>query len=119
MSQVRYTSSLGDFNASTGTDRDGYETYVGPHGSGTVNQNSTKFLDFSRSRELRVAGSWFQCPQAHRWTWYSTAGDVSKDIDHVVINGHWRMIQNCSVDQARPSVNCSLSGGWWALDRVD
>ncbi len=40
---------LGDFNASTGADSDGYETCVGPHGSGTVNQNSTKFLDFARS----------------------------------------------------------------------
>ena len=49
--------SWGDFNASTGTDRDGYETCVGPHGSGTVNQNSTKFLDFARSHELREAGS--------------------------------------------------------------
>ena len=29
---------LGDFNASTGTDRDGFETCVGPHGSGTMNQ---------------------------------------------------------------------------------
>ena len=35
---------LGDLNASTGTDRDGYEMCVGPHGSGIVNQNSTKFL---------------------------------------------------------------------------
>ena len=35
---------LGDFIASTGTDRDGYEMCVGPHGSGIVNQNSTKFL---------------------------------------------------------------------------
>ena len=43
---------LGDFNASTGTDRDGYETCVGPHGSGSVNQNSTKFLDFARSHGL-------------------------------------------------------------------
>ena len=25
---------LGDFNALNGTDRDGYETCVGPHGSG-------------------------------------------------------------------------------------
>ena len=50
---------LGDFNASTGTERDGYETCVGPHGSGTMNQNSTKFLDFARSHGLRVAGSWF------------------------------------------------------------
>ena len=58
---------LGDFNASTGTDRDVYEMCVGPHGSGTLNQNSTKFLDFARSHGLRVAGSWFQRPQAQRW----------------------------------------------------
>ena len=43
---------LGDFNASTGTDREGYETCVGPHGSGTMTQNSTKFLDFARSHGL-------------------------------------------------------------------
>ena len=48
---------LGDFNASTVTDGDGYETCVGPHVSGTVNQNCTKFLDFARSHGLRVAGS--------------------------------------------------------------
>ena len=48
---------LGDFNASTGTDRDSDEKCVGPHGSGTVNQNRTKFLDFARSHGLRVAGS--------------------------------------------------------------
>ena len=63
---------LGDFNASTGTDRDGYETCVGPHGSGTVNQNSTKFLDFARSHGFRVAGSWFQHPQAHRGLCFPT-----------------------------------------------
>ena len=51
---------LGDFNASTRTERDGYETCVGPHGSGTMSQNSTKFLDFARSHGLRVAGSWFR-----------------------------------------------------------
>ena len=48
---------LGDFNASTGTDRDGYKMCVGPHGFGTVNHNSTKFLDFARSHGLRVAGT--------------------------------------------------------------
>ena len=47
---------LGDFNASTGTDSDGYETCVGPHGSATVNQNCAKFHDFARSHGLRVAG---------------------------------------------------------------
>ena len=53
---------LGDFNASTETYRDGYETRVGPHGSGAVKQNSTKFFDFARSHGLKVAGSWFQRP---------------------------------------------------------
>ena len=53
---------LGDFNASTGTEWDGYETCVGPHGSGTMNQNSIKFLDFAKSHGLREAGSWFQRP---------------------------------------------------------
>ena len=88
---------LGDFNASTGTDRDGYETCVGSHGSGTVNLNRTNFLYFARSHGLRVAGSCFQRPQAHRWTWYSNAGGVAKEIDHVLVNGHWRMTQNCRV----------------------
>ena len=60
---------------------------VGPHGSGTMNQNSTKFLDFERSHGLRVAGSWFQRPQAHRWTWYSNAGGVAKESDHVLVDG--------------------------------
>ena len=95
----RYTLLvLGDFNASTGTgNKDGHETCVGLHWSGTVNQNSTKFLDFARSHLLRVAGSWFQRPQAHRWTWYSNAGGVEKEIDHVLVDGPWRMLQNCSV----------------------
>ena len=102
----RYTLTiLGDFNASTGTDRDGYETCVGPHGSGTVNLNRTKFLDFARSHELRVAGSWFQPPQAHCWTWYSNAAGVAKEIDHVLIDGRWRMIQDCRIYRSAQLLN--------------
>ena len=88
---------MGDFNASTGTDKGGYETCVGPHGSGSVNQNSTKFIDFARSHGLRVAGSWFQRPKAHRCNWFSNAGGVAKEIDHVLVDGCWRMIQNSRV----------------------
>ena len=78
---------LGGFHASTGTDRDGNETCIGPHGNGTVNQNSTKFLDFPRIHGHMVAGSWFQRPQALCWTWYSNAGGVEKEIDHVLVDG--------------------------------
>ena len=68
-----------------------------PVGYETVNQNSYKFLDFTRSHGLKVAGSWFQRPQDHRWTWYSNTGGVAKEIDHVLVDGRWRMIQNCRV----------------------
>ena len=78
---------------------------VGPHGSGTVNLNSTKFLDFPRSHGQRVAGSCFQHPLAHRWTWYSNAGGVAKVIDNVLIDGHWRMIQNCRVYRSAQFLN--------------
>ena len=71
--------------------------HVSPHGSGTVNQNSTKFLDFARSYGLLVTASWFQRPQAHRWTWYSNTGGVAKEIDHVLVGGCCRMIQNLRV----------------------
>ena len=78
---------------------------VGPHGSGTVNQNSTKFLDFARSHRLRVALSWFQHPQAHHWPWYSNAGGVAKEIDHMLVDCRWRMIQNCRVYRSAQFLN--------------
>ena len=78
---------------------------VCPHGSGTVNQNSNKLLDFARTYGLVVAASWFHRPQAHRWTWYSNAGGVAKEIDHVLVDGRWRMIQNCRVDRSAQFLN--------------
>ena len=82
-----------------------HETCVGPHGSGTVNENITKFLDFARNRGLRVAGSWFQHRQAHRRTWYSNAGGMVKENDHVLIGGCWRMIHNCRVHRSAQFLN--------------
>ncbi|KAG0722413.1 hypothetical protein GWK47_006041 [Chionoecetes opilio] len=85
------------FNATTGTVRDGYELCVGPHGSGTRNTNSSLLLNFARSRRLRIAGSWYQRPELHRWTWYSNAGGVAKEIDHILVSTRWRILQNCRV----------------------
>ena len=88
---------LGDLNALNGTDMDGCEACVGSHGSGTVNHNSTRFLDFTRCHGLRIAGSWFQHPQPHFWTKYSNAGGVAKEIDHVLVDSHSRLLWNCRV----------------------
>ena len=57
---------LADFNAVFGTERAGYEICVGPHGSGTRNDNSSFLLNFARSRRLSTAGSWYQRQALHR-----------------------------------------------------
>ena len=75
------------------------------HGSGTLNENRNKLLDFARSHGFRVAGSWFQHRQAHRWTWYSNAGGVAKEIDDLLVDGRWRMIQNCMVHRSAQFLN--------------
>ena len=86
---------LGDFNAVTGTERAGYELCVGPHGSGTRNVNSSFLLNFAKSRRLRIGGSWFQRREPRRLTWYSNAGGVAKEIDHILVSTRWRILQNC------------------------
>ena len=59
----------------------------------------------TRSHGLWGAGSWFQHPHARRWTWYSNTGGVTKDIDHVLVDGRWRMIQNCRVYRSAQFLN--------------
>ena len=88
---------LGDFNATTGTSRDGYESCVGPHGSGRRDESSSMLVDFARSHGLKIAGSWFQRSDPRRWTWYSNDGVTRKEIDHVLVSGRWKLVQNCRV----------------------
>ncbi|XP_045110009.1 uncharacterized protein LOC123503949 [Portunus trituberculatus] len=88
---------LGDFNAVTGTERASFELYIGPNGSGTRNDNSSFLLNLARSRGLRIAGSWYQSPALHHWTWCSNAGGVVKEIDHILVSTRWRILQNYRV----------------------
>lgn len=88
---------LGDFNACIGADRAGYELCLGPHGTGGRNSNGLMLLDFAKSWRLRVAGSWYQRPDLHRWSWISNAGNAKKELDHVLVSSRWRLVQNCRV----------------------
>ncbi|KAG2460271.1 CFDP2 protein, partial [Polypterus senegalus] len=96
---------MGDFNATTATDRAGYEDCLGPHRSGDRGEGGTMFLDFAKGQELRIAGSWFQHPEPHRWTWYSNSGGVVKEIDHILMGRCWRLLQNCRVYRSAQFVN--------------
>lgn len=50
-------------------------------------------LEFAK----RLAGSWFQRPDGRRWTLYSNDHVTTEEIDHVLVDGRWKMVMNCRV----------------------
>ncbi|XP_076036536.1 uncharacterized protein LOC143022278 [Oratosquilla oratoria] len=88
---------LDDFNVVADPDRAGYEVCIGPHGSGIRNINISLLLNFAKSRRLRIASSWLQRREPHRWAWYSNAGGVAQEIDHIFVSTHWKILQKCRV----------------------
>lgn len=76
----------GDFNVVSGCDRAGYEMGVGPLGSG-ADLSRLLLWDFARSQRLSISGSWY------RWTWYSNTDTMAKEIDHIRVSTHWRILQ--------------------------
>ena len=53
-------------------------------------------LDFMKGRSIRVAGFWFHPTplERYRWIWYSNTGNIAKEIDLVLADGRWRILQN-------------------------
>ncbi|KAG2466212.1 SIA8E sialyltransferase, partial [Polypterus senegalus] len=96
---------MGDFNAANGTDRAGYEDCLGPHESGDSGESGPMFLDFVKGHGLQIAGSWFQHPEPHCWTWYPNTGGVAKEINYILVGRRWRLLQNCRVYRSAQFVN--------------
>ena len=46
---------------------------------------------------LRIAGTWSQRPELYRSTWYYSSEGKKKEMDHVLLDTCWRLVQNCSV----------------------
>jgi len=75
---------LGDFNAVSGTSRQGFENVVKPYGSGLANDNSFRLLTLCSTTNLSILGSWFARKNIHRHTWISNDWCTRQKIDHVL-----------------------------------
>ena len=91
----RPLSVTASFNAN-GSDRDGYESYVGPLGSRSRDKSSLIPFDFAKTRRMRIAGSWFQRPDRHRWTRYFNRG-WCKEREQPCNRRRSLETQNCSI----------------------
>ena len=88
---------LGDLNATLGSDRRGYESVLGPHSSGSRNDNGERLLDLCALHRLKITGSWFRRRNMHRWTWISNDGRTKKELDYIIVSARWNIVQNCRV----------------------
>ena len=67
---------MGDINAKVGLDNSNCEAAMGKHGSGSINDNGERLVDF--------------CLDIHKLTWKSPDGRTINQIDHIIINKKWR-----------------------------
>jgi hypothetical protein len=55
-----YIYVMGDFNAQTGKERNGYSTIMGPHGEGSRNSEGENILDACNRNDWVIGNNWFQ-----------------------------------------------------------
>ena len=80
----------GDLNAKVGADNSGIDRVMGRHGSGIINENGERLVEFCTTNNLVIGGTLFPHREIHKITWCSPNGRDRNKIDHLLINGKWR-----------------------------
>ena len=81
---------MGDLNAKVGADNSGSDRVMGRHGSGIINENGERLVEFCTTNNLVIGGTLFPHREIHKITWCSPNGRDRNQIDHLLINGKWR-----------------------------
>ena len=81
---------LGDLNAKVGSDNMSFETVMGKHGIGRMNENGELFADFCSFNKLVIGGSVFPHKKVHKATWVSPDNVTTNQIDHICIASKFR-----------------------------
>ena len=55
-----------------------------------MHENGERLADICGLNDLVVGGTIFEHKEIHKLTWISPDGNVKYQIDHVLINGHWK-----------------------------
>ncbi|KAJ8351936.1 hypothetical protein SKAU_G00234120 [Synaphobranchus kaupii] len=84
------TILMGDFNAKTGAENNGYEDIMGTHGLGQMNENGERFADLCSLNQLVIGGRIFPNKRIHKATWRSPDHVTENQIDHLCISRKFR-----------------------------
>ncbi|KIH67296.1 endonuclease/exonuclease/phosphatase family protein [Ancylostoma duodenale] len=86
-----YKYICGDFNALVGNGSDG-NWRLGRHGNENRNDNGFRLLDLMCSCNLFHGNSIFEKRQHRRWTWESPNGQTHSELDHILTNRRWSLM---------------------------
>lgn len=87
-----YKYICGDFNATIQKHHRSTSARIGPHGSGVNNDNGDRITDLLETCNLYHGNSWFQKRQKSRWTWESPNGQTHSELDHILTNRRWSLL---------------------------
>jgi len=63
---------------------------MGKHGSGSINDNGERLVDFCSNNNCIIWGTIFPHKNIHKLTWKSPDGRTINQFDHIIINKKWR-----------------------------
>uniref|UniRef100_A0A7I4Z0J3 Endo/exonuclease/phosphatase domain-containing protein n=1 Tax=Haemonchus contortus TaxID=6289 RepID=A0A7I4Z0J3_HAECO len=85
-----YKFVVGDFNARLGEARE--EFRIGKFGMGDRNENGYRLAGLLSAARLFHGNSFFQKEEHRRWTWESPNGTTHAELDHVLTNRKWCLL---------------------------
>lgn len=81
---------MGDLNAKVGSSNVNWESVMGAHGLGVMNENGELFADLCAKHDLVIGGTIFPHNNIHKTTWVSPNMKTQNQIDHIAISKKWR-----------------------------
>ena len=92
---------MGDFNSRIGKDREGIETYMGPFGEETLNEEGENLKDFCVRNNLKIMNSFYKQKESHMYTryrWNRETGQFDqKSIIDYILTSDKRCFNNVKV----------------------
>jgi len=81
---------LGDLNPKVGSDNTSFETVIGTHGIGEMNEYGELFADFCSFNKLVIGGRVFPHKKVHKTTRVSPDNKTENPIDHICTPSKFR-----------------------------
>ena len=89
--EVLYKFVVGDFNAKIGMPLE-KEYRIGKFGYGLRNENGNRLVGLLSAARLFHGNSFFMKKEHRRWTWESPNGTTHAEIDHILTNRRWSLL---------------------------